>query len=80
MIYLAILILLLSLAIAYKAPTEWYPYGLALLSFIVIFGKIFLSLGKKVFDYLLNKFNIKYKTDNLEITEKDESKKNGKRL
>lgn len=58
MIYLATLILLLSLALAYKDSTEWYPYGLALLSFIVIFGKIFLSLGKKIFDYLLKRGNI----------------------
>lgn len=74
MVYLATLILLLSFALAYKAPDEWYPYGISLLSFIVIFGNIFLSLGKKILDYLIKKFNIKYKNDNLEITEKNESK------
>ena len=71
MIYLATLILLLSLALAYKAPTEWYPYGLALLSFIVIFGKIFLSLGKKIFDYLLKRGNIEIDIAGIKFKEKE---------
>ena len=71
MIYLATLILLLSLALAYKAPTEWYPYGLALLSFIVIFGKIFLSLGKKIFDYLLKRGNIEIDIAGVKFKEKE---------
>ena len=47
MVYLATLILLLSFALAYKAPDEWYPYGISLLSFIVIFGNIFFEFGEK---------------------------------
>lgn len=71
MICLATLILLLSLALAYKDPAEWYPYGLALLSFIVIFGKIFLSLGKKIFDYLLKKGNIEIDIAGVKFKEKE---------
>ena len=71
MIYLATLILLLSLAIAYKNPTEWYPYGLALLSFIVIFGKIFLSLGKKIFDYLLKRGDVEINLAGVKFKEKE---------
>ena len=71
MIGLATLILLLSLALAYKDPTEWYPYGLSLLSFIVIFGKIFLSLGKKIFDYLLKKGNIEIDIAGVKFKEKE---------
>lgn len=76
MIYLATLILLLSLALAYKAPTEWYPYGLALLSFIVIFGKIFLSLGKKIFDYLLKRGNIEIDIAGVKFKENEGEGKN----
>lgn len=71
MIGLATLILLLSLALAYKDPTEWYPYGLSLLSFIVIFGKIFLSLGKKIFDYLLKRGNIEIDIAGIKFKEKE---------
>lgn len=76
MIYLATLILLLSLALAYKAPTEWYPYGLALLSFIVIFGKVFLSLGKKVFDYLFKKMDIEVDVAGIKLKESVDKNEN----
>lgn len=68
--YVALLILILCLALAYKDPTVWYPYGLAVLAFFISFGNILLSLGKKIIDYFIKKFNIKYKSESLEISER----------